>query len=353
VIEPVPDVRKIAVLRANALGDLVFALPALDAMRAAYPQAEIVLLGREWHAEFVPARVPAVDRVVAVPLADGIWLPPGQPEDRGELEDFFTRMREERFDLALQLHGGGRNSNPFVRRLGARVTVGLRTPDAAALDRNVPYVYYQSETFRLLEVVAAAGAPPVHVEARLTVLSEDVAAADSVLTGDLGMLVALHPGASDGRRRWPAEHFAAVGDALASVGAQVVVTGDSEEAELVAAVVDAMESKAVGLAGVLSTGGMAGLLSRCRVVVSNDTGPLHVALAVGAATVGIFWCGNVINAGPVTRTRHRPAISWRLDCPVCGTNCITGSCDHDESFVADVPVAEVRSAALDLLTADG
>jgi hypothetical protein len=61
----------------------------------------------------------------------------------------------------------------------------------------------------------------------------------------------------------------------------------------------------------------------------------------------------MINAGPVTRTRHRPAISWRLLCPVCATDCITGSCEHDESFVADVPVGEVRSAALDLLGADG
>jgi ADP-heptose:LPS heptosyltransferase len=88
-------------------------------------------------------------------------------------------------------------------------------------------------------------------------------------------------------------------------------------------------------------------------MVANDTGPLHLAAAVGAATVGVFWCGNMINAGPVTRSRHRPAISWRLECPVCGTNCITGSCEHDESFVAGVPVAEVRSAVLDLLHADG
>ncbi len=343
----VPDVAKIAVLRANALGDLLFTVPALVALRATYPKAEIVLLARDWHAEFVPGRVPGVDRVVVVPLAQGIWSPPGRPDDPDELARFFAEMTAEGFDLALQVHGGGRNSNPFVRRLEARVTAGLRTPDAEPLDHWVPYVYYQAEVFRLLEVVGLVGARPVEIEPRIAVLEADVAEADEVLANRPGM-VALHPGATDGRRRWPPENFAAVGDALASVGAEVVVTGDASDAPLVEEVVDRMEAKATALAGALSTGGLAGLLSRCRVVVSNDTGPRHLAAAVGTPTVGIFWCGNLINAGPVTRARDRPAISWQLDCPVCGVNCITGSCEHDASFVTSVSVEEVRFSALDL-----
>jgi ADP-heptose:LPS heptosyltransferase len=64
----VPGVRRIAVLRANALGDFIFALPALEALRAAYPQAEIVLLAKKWHATFLQGRPGPVDRVVVVPL---------------------------------------------------------------------------------------------------------------------------------------------------------------------------------------------------------------------------------------------------------------------------------------------
>lgn len=347
---PLAEVGKIAALRANGLGDLVFAVPALDALRAAYPSAEIVLLARAWHADFVPGRVPSVDRVVVVPLAQGIWSPPGRPDDPGEVEPFFEAMAAERFDLALQLHGGGRYSNPFVRGLGARVTAGLRTPDAEPLDHCVPYVYYQSEVFRMLEVAAAVGAPPTGIEPRLTVLEADRGEAAERL-GDDGPLAVLHPGATAGRRRWPPERFASVGDALSAAGATVVVTGAAEEAELVEEVVDRMAEPARGQAGSLSTGGLAAVLSRAAVVVSNDSGPLHVAAATGAATVGIFWCGNMINAGPVTRTRHRPAISWRRSCPACGTDCITGSCEHDESFVADVPLEEVRDSALDLFVA--
>src|SRR2546426_2021754 len=117
-----PGVRKIAVLRANALGDFIFILPALEALRAAYPRAEIVLLARAWHREFLAGRPGPVDRVVEVPPSRGINDEPGRVEVPARLEAFFAGMRRERFDLALQLHGGGRNSNPFLLRLGAGLT---------------------------------------------------------------------------------------------------------------------------------------------------------------------------------------------------------------------------------------
>src|SRR5581483_7143098 len=67
-----PNIRKIAVLRANALGDLIFALPALDALRAAYPEADITWLGRDWHAEFFSGRPGPVGRVIVVPPCSGV-----------------------------------------------------------------------------------------------------------------------------------------------------------------------------------------------------------------------------------------------------------------------------------------
>jgi ADP-heptose:LPS heptosyltransferase len=94
---------------------------------------------------------------------------------------------------------------------------------------------------------------------------------------------------------------------------------------------------------------LAGLLGRASVVVTNDSGPLHLANAVGAATVGVYWCGNLINAGPATVARHRAIASWRLLCPECGADCMAEGCAHDASFVADVPVRDVADAALELL----
>ena len=344
----VPDIHKIAVLRANALGDFIFALPALEALRVAYPGAEIVLLAKKWHANFLANRPGPIDRVVVVPVYKGVNEEPGLVENLEEQEQFFKAMTRERFDLAIQLHGGGRYSNQFLLALGARMTVGLKTPDAVPLDRWVPYIYFQPEIIRYLDVVSLIGAKATTVEPHLSVIEEDLVEARRIVPEQEKPLVALHPGAGDPERRWPPEKFAAVGDALATVGAHIVVTGTKEEEHLVNAVISAMEARAQDLCGCLSLGGLASLLSRCRVLISNDSGPLHLAAAVGTPTVGIYWCFNLITAGILTRSYHRPAISWRLACPICGIDRSRMSCDHHNSFVADVPAEEVIMAALDL-----
>jgi ADP-heptose:LPS heptosyltransferase len=345
----VEDVRKIAVLRAGGIGDFIFTLPALHALQAAYPGAQITLFGEAWHKELLSGRPGPIERVIAVPRSTGVNGPDtGVDEDEEELERFFTRMREERFDLALQMHGGGGYSNPFVRKFEARVTAGAQAPGAPPLDRSMPYVYYQSEYLRFLEVASLVGARAADLEPRLQVTDEDLAEAESAVPESEGPLVALHPGAGDARRRWPPEKFAAVGDALAGSGAHVAVVGVEKDRALVSGIADAMNHEALDLCGRLSLGGLAGLLSRCAVVVSNDSGPLHVAAAVGAATVGIFWGPNFINAAPPTRARHRPVLSWRLTCPICSASLFDG-CDHPASVVADVPTEDVKNPALDLL----
>jgi ADP-heptose:LPS heptosyltransferase len=344
----VPGVRKIAVVRANAIGDFIFSLPALEALRAAYPEAEIVLLAKAWHAAFLDERPGPVDRVVVVPPYGGVSENPGYPENAAEVEAFFAAMQRERFDIAIQMHGGGRYSNPFTLRLGARMTIGTKTRDAAAPDRWMPYIYFQPEILRYLELVSLIGASPVILEPRLTVTTCDLDEAIEVVPENSKPLVALHPGASDSRRRWAPEKFAVVGDVLASAGAHVVVIGTRDEQEVDDAVVSNMKAGAQNLCARLSLGGLAGLLSRCRLVVSNDSGPLHLACAVGTATMGLYWCFNLITAGPITRTRHRSAQSWLLECPVCGLNCVYHRCPHHASFIDEIPTDEVITECLNL-----
>ena len=341
---PLPGVRKIAVLRANALGDLVFALPALTALRRAYPEARITLLGRGLHEAVFNDRPSPVDEIVRLPR-----LPVLAPEGDGDPGAFFERMRAERFDLAVQLHGGGRESNPVVKALAARTTVGLCAPDAVALDRCVPYVYYQHEVARYLEVVARVGATPVELEPRLAVTAADVAAARPVVEQAGRPMAILHPAATDLRRRWPAEGFAAVGDGAAAAGLSVVLIGLESEEEVTAAVAGRMRRPFLDVTGRLDLSALIGLLSCAAVVVGNDSGPIHLAAAVGARTVGIYWCGNMINGAPLTRTRHRQAIAWAVRCPVCGVDNVHKQCNHRDSFVAEVPADEVLGYVMDLV----
>jgi ADP-heptose:LPS heptosyltransferase len=346
----VPGVRKIAVLRANALGDLIFTLPALEALRAGYPDAEIVLLAKQWHREFLCNRPGPVDRVVVIPPYPGVGVPDDADVDRDRIVRFFAEMQAEHFDLALQLHGGGGNSNPFTRRLEARLTAGLQAKGAPPLDRNVPYIYFQREQLRYLEVAGTVGAPPVSIEPHVNVTAADRAEANRILPPTEAPVAVIHPGVGAIDRRWPEEKFSAVADALYGAGAEIVVTGSEGEREIVEAVVAQAQVPVHNLAGKLTLNGLTGLLERAAVVVSNDTGPHHLAAAVGTATVGIYWCFNIINADPATRTLHRPLVSWTLECPLCGHSQVTDPCTHEISYVAGIPAEDVAEQALDLLS---
>jgi len=345
---PLPAIGKIAVLRANRIGDFVVTLPALAALRAAYPHAEIVLLGRRWHADFLAGRPGPIDRVVPIPPYHGVGEPEEHHDDPALLDHFFAAMAAERFDLALQLHGGGGNSNPFIHRLGARHTAGLRAEGAPPLDRWLPYIRDQIEIVRYLEAVGLVGAAPVGLQPQLTVTTADRGEALAALPPDDRPLVAIHPGATDPRRRWSAANFAAVGDELVARGARVILIGDAGERDLTATVAGQMAAPPLDLAGRLSLGGLLGLLARCHLAIGNDSGPLHLAEAIGAATVGVYWGRNLLHYGPLGRARHRPLASWRGTCPTCGRDADAG-CGDQVSWVDAVPVAAVLNAALSLL----
>jgi ADP-heptose:LPS heptosyltransferase len=162
-------------------------------------------------------------------------------------------------------------------------------------------------------------------------------------------LAVLQPGSTDPRRCWPLERFAALGDRLAQAGMRVAVNGSAGEAALVDAVVGSMRQPAVALAGKLGLGGLCGLLERAALAVSNDTGPLHLALALGVPSVGIFWLTNLIEGMPLRQSGLRAALSLQTRCPVCGQDNIASRCGHDASFVAAVSVEQVERLVWSLL----
>lgn len=350
----ITDAKKIAVLRASALGDLIFALPALDALHAAYPQAELIYLGRKWHADFLLGRLSGPHRVIAVPVPPTMDLIlQGKLIDPAAEAGFFQAMRAERLDLALQMQGAGRTSNPFVQSLGARVTAGLRGLDAPPLDRWLPYGYYQNEVARMLEVVGLVGALPTATALQpvIKVLDEDRAAAAPWVEAARGPFVVIHPGSTDPRRCWSPEKFAAVADFCAGQGMAVLLVGAGYDAARVEAVARAMQAPAVNLCDQLSLAGLVGLLSRASLFIGNDSGPLHVALAVGARAVGLFWVEYITNSMPLGRARFIPLIAWNRTCPICGRYCEKSEidspspgCAHDASFIEEIHPEQVIAA---------
>jgi ADP-heptose:LPS heptosyltransferase len=344
--ELIDGVRKIAVLRPGAVGDFVMTLPALHALRIAYPDAEVVYVGKPWHADFLAGRPGPVDRVAVIPPCPGVGVPPGSDVDRAAVAGFIENMRQERFDLAVQLHGGGRYSNPFIRQFNARVTIGMCTADAEPLARWIAYGSLQNRRLQMLAVAALAGAGTLHLGQELQVTGRDRREAAEVVREVQGRrLVVLQPGSTDPRRCWPADRFAVLADRLAAQGACIAINGSAAERPLAAAILERMRHPALDLSGKLSLCGLCGLLERADLLVSNDTGPLHLALAIGTKAVGIYWLTNLFESGPLRQDIHAAALSLRTHCPVCGKENLAARCPHDASFVDGVMVEEVAALA--------
>jgi len=357
-LETIKNVKKIAILRANGLGDFIVTLPAIKAIKEAYPTAEISLLGKPWHATFLQAKRTPIDRVIVVPVYPGIREEKGILPDEEEIASFFNQVNKERFDIAIHFQGKGVASNSFIKKLNARITVGHTSAGAAAIDYAVPYFYYQNEAVRYLELTRLIGANTGTLEPKIRLLDEDREEAQRILRRFeiREPFIVLHAGATDIRRRWPLQKFAQLGDLLAQKGYTIVLTGDEDDQGIIHTILQHMVVKATNLCNLLSLGGLGALLAASTLVVSNDTGPLHLARAVGAKTVGIYWAPNLINWGPLTRSNHRPVISWNMQCPKCGIIPNTpfpfepklANCAHLFSFVNDIAVEEVM-AQIDIL----
>lgn len=351
------NIKKIAILRANALGDFIVTLPAIQAIRKTYPDAEIILLGRPWHQQFLVRGRTPVDRVIVVPVMKGIRDEKNESENGQEHEIFFEKMQKEHFDIGMHFQGNGVSANSFLNRLNAAMTVGSTSEDAEQLDRSVPFYYYQSEALRYLEVAKLIDATTDDLESHVNVLTQDQEEIKALLSFlNQKPFVVLHPFVIDVRRTWPVENYAPLADKLIEKNLEVVFTGSKDDTRGVEEIISKMKHKAINASGMLSLGGLAALLKQATLVIAGDTGPLHLARAVNTPTVGIYWAPNLINWGPLSRSIHRPVISWNMACPFCGIIpndpypfLPQNDCAHDVSFVRDITVDAVMKAAEELL----
>ncbi|MGY1707493.1 glycosyltransferase family 9 protein [Geodermatophilus sp. SYSU D00697] len=347
-------VRRVALVRLRVgLGDLLCSLPALRRLRAARPDLEVTLVTWPEMAPVVARMGDAVDELLPFPGVDGVPdHPPGRVPDPDGWAPFLAEAALRRFDLALQAYGDRPAANRVTASLGARLVGGFAPtgwsppPGTEALHLRYPVDLHEAERhLRLVEHLGlpAGGAPEMTFP--ITADDEAEAAATRAASGLVpGRYVVLHPGASSPTRRWPAERYAEVGDALAADGAAVVVTGGPAEREVGAAVVAAMRAPAVDLTGATSLGGLAALLRDSALLVGNDTGSAHLAAAVGARTVTVFLPGDPVrwaHRGP----RHRAVVA---DVP-CAP-CPHLVCPIDFRCAASVRPRDVLAAARDLLS---
>jgi ADP-heptose:LPS heptosyltransferase len=274
-------VTRVVVLRALGLGDFLTGVPALRAVRDAYPDADIALAAPATLSP-VAALSETVNRVLDTP--------PLAPLDRA-LHDA---------DVAVNLHGRGPQSTALLLASKPRRIIAFTHPDLAATAGLPRWRAGEHEVSRWCRLLAEYGIPADPSRLRLRRPARPSPAPGAVI---------VHPGAGSPARRWPPDRWAAVARALRADGHRVVVTGSGAERALAADVAGRAGIPAVDvLAGRTGLETLAALTADASLVLSGDTGLAHLAAAYGRPAVTL--CGPVPPAlwGPPPRPWH--AVLW-------------------------------------------
>ena len=310
--------RRIVVFRALQLGDMLCAIPALRAMRQAWPTAHIALIGLPNAASFVARFSRYIDELIIFP---GIPEFPEQIARVHELPAFYANVRDRRFDLAVQMQGSGGPANDIVAGLGAAHWVGF-VPDPA-LDEPGRLLLWPDElpeALRFTALMQHIGLDVDDTRLEFPFSTDDDVAVDRLVDAcgiDVTRTIVIHPGARLLSRRWPVERFAQVGQALAVQGWQLAVTGSDDERALTRTLLAALPAGAADLTGQTSLGSLAALLARTRLLICNDTGVSHVAAGVRARSVVVASGSDVNRWAPLDRHLHR--VLWHdVPCRPCG-----------------------------------
>jgi heptosyltransferase-1 len=295
---------RVLVVRLGAMGDVLHAMPAVAALRARMPECHIGwVIEPRWAplltADGGEARTPAMPLVDVVHTANarGWARRPLGPATWRAMRGLRSALREQQYDLAIDLQGAVRSA--LIGRASGAELVG----EAEPRERPSRWFFTRKVATRGVHVIEQAaevvsGAIGDSLQPILPPLPHD-AEAEARICAMLPYtkpLVMLHPGAGWGAKRWPAERYGAVGAALVRRGYQVVVNRAPGEEALAAAVA---QSSAGAVRDVPT--GVAELIAMTRrsvLVIGGDTGPAHLACALGKPVVGIY--------GPTDPARNGP-----------------------------------------------
>lgn len=290
LLQRIPPPARAVVLRASRIGDFLCAVPAFRALRAALPSTHLSIITLPILHDLA-ARLPYFDRVIPFPGYPGIAE---QFFDAHRTTAFFQEMQAQGLDLAVQMQGSGVYSNPFTLMLGARHTAGFVRPGdpPGVLAAALPLPAEGHEIERTLALPVFLGAPAQDTRTEFPLWPEDRALAADLLAGAEPPLIGVHPAARALTRRWPPVRFGqAAGRLWQQRGGTVIVVGEAEESAAARQAITASGARCLDLAGRTSLPVLGAVFERLAVFLTNDTGPAHIAYALGTPTVTI-WGGD-------------------------------------------------------------
>jgi len=309
--------RRILITRLKFIGDIVLTTPLIRSVRNRYPDAFIAYLGGKEGVSLLEHN-PCLDEIVPYDFARPTFL---------EQPKVAFALRRRKFDLSIDLFGNPRSAL-LTYMSGARVRVGpdrsgrgrlytIRVPEDPS---PVTAIGFHNRSLR------AAGIEPTAERTEIFLTDDERREAGIFLRwqgstgesrGGARPLVGLHPGATWPAKRWPPEKFAALAELLAAKSrADVIVTAGPGDRDAAAAFSRACTSSARVLP-VLPLRQLAAVIAQCRVYVSNDAGPMHIAAAVGTPTVGLFGPGEENIWFPYRSEEGHVALRKDVPCHPC------------------------------------
>ncbi len=343
--------RRILAVRLDNLGDVLVTTPALHAIKHSLPGVHLALL-----TSAVGAQVGRLnDDVDEVMVYAAPWMDPWRrlSQDSRREQAMIETLRHGQYDAAIIFTSFRQSSLPaaylcYLADIPLRLAASIDGPGSLLTTRHKHPEHMLHEVERGLDLVGAIGLTPARHELVLNLPDEarrEATALHERVTGDRGPLIVLHPGCSMPARTYPWELYAAVGDLMIErCGATVVLSGSAEEGNLTAAIRSRMRFPAVDLAGALSFPVFSALIEAADLVITNNTGPMHMAAALRTPVVALFALTNPPDQWGPWMVPHR-LLNHEVSCRLCYSRI----CPYEQECLRLVTPEMVVAAAAELL----
>ena len=313
---------RILVIKLDHIGDVLLATPVFSNLRRAYPNAELHALTGAW-SRVVLEKHPDVNNVVE--YNSPAFCRTGQPTSLRETFNLYRQLRRQKYGLIVELRSDWRT----VWFAFLRLTPKRLSRAALQVANKLGFAQFSGthETTRNLDVLRQAGIPTSVQTAIFSVTTEDKKwASDFLATYQIDgqhPLIAIHPGSPIALKRWLPERYAELADWLiAQKRAQILFVGVKDEIPITTEIQARMRGESINIAGKTTLTQLASILHTCNVFIGNDSGPMHLAAAVGTQTIGLYGPGDPTRFGPAGTKCQ--TIQRKSDCPCLGTVCRYG-----------------------------
>jgi lipopolysaccharide heptosyltransferase II len=308
---PSSTYKRILVSRMKFIGDVVLTTPVIRSLRNAFPDAFIAYMA-DAHAASLLEQNPCLNEIIPFDFSRPTWR---------EQPRVAALLRRRRFDLAIDLFGNPRSAL-LTFLSGARTRVGLDRPGRGRFFTVRVHDDPRPKTavdFHM-QFLEAIGVPRTSERTELFLTEDERATARRLLANVVrtpDAVVCLHPGATWPAKRWAPERFAALAHIVRDrFKAEAILTAGPNDREVIHRVLEASAGPIPVFEG-LPLRQLAAVLSQCRVYVANDSGPVHIAAAVGTPTIGIFGPGEENIWFPYPSDEGHSALRHNVACHPC------------------------------------